>query len=72
VCGSPQAQGAPAGNPGQALTPVSTNLAATNGWGQPQTLLVVIGLLMLVLVLAPPLVAYLLGQRSAVKQGSKT
>lgn len=72
VCGSPQAQGATAGNPGQALTPVSTNLAATNGWGQPQTLLVVIGLLMLVLVLAPPLVAYLLGQRSAVKQGSKT
>ncbi|MFF2318290.1 substrate-binding domain-containing protein [Arthrobacter sp. NPDC058097] len=73
TCGTTaQAQGAVAG---QALAPVSTNLPAYNGWGQPQTLLVVVGLLLLVLVLAPPLIAHLLGRGTPVrpgKQGSRT
>lgn len=71
VCGAAQAQGAAVANPGQMLTPVSTNLAASNGWGVQQTLLAVIGLLMLLLILAPPLAAHLLAKRSAAKQGSK-
>lgn len=73
TCGTTvQAQGA---TNGQVLAPVSTNLASNNGWGQSQTLLVVIGLLMLVLVLAPPLAAHLLSRRApskAGKQGSPT
>jgi phosphate ABC transporter phosphate-binding protein len=72
ACGTAQAQETAVG---PALAPVSTNLASNNGWGQPQTLLVVIGLLMLILVLAPPLVAHMLGQRSIAtpgKQGSRT
>lgn len=72
ACGAAQAQETAAG---PALVPVSTNLASNNGWGPSQTLLVVIGLLMLVLVLAPPLVAHMLGQRSTAtpgKPGSRT
>jgi phosphate transport system substrate-binding protein len=68
ACGTAQAQGTAAG---QVLAPVSTNLAANNGWGQSQTLLVVIGLLMLVLILAPPLVAHMLGQRPSAKAGKQ-
>ena len=71
VCGVPQAQGAMAANPGQMLTPVSTNLDGSNGWGGQQTLIAVIGLLMLLLILAPPFVAHLLGQRPAPKQATK-
>lgn len=79
VCGAAAVQAGSAvagagatGTAGQPLTPVSTNLAASNGWGQAQTMLVVVGLLVLLLVLAPPLAARLLAQRAAAKRGSGT
>ncbi|GAB4100952.1 substrate-binding domain-containing protein [Sinomonas halotolerans] len=61
VCGSAavQVQGAS----GQALSPVSTTLEGRNGWGQAQTMLVVAGVLLLLLVLAPPFAARVVGRR---------
>lgn len=56
---SPSGSGNGAGGP---LTAVPSNLTSTQGWGQPQTLLVIIGLLVVLLVLAPPLTARMVGR----------
>ncbi len=61
---------ASAGTGTQLLTPVSTTIAGSNGWGQTQMLLVVIGGLLLVLVLAPPLLARELEARRAARRDS--
>lgn len=62
---------AAAGTGTQLLTPVSTTIPGGNGWGQAQTLLVVVGGLLLVLVLAPPLLARELEKRRAGRRGSE-
>lgn len=51
------AAGALEGSSGAQLATVPSNLAAAQGWGQPQTLLFVVGILVVLLVLAPPLTA---------------
>ncbi|MCO4236204.1 substrate-binding domain-containing protein [Pseudarthrobacter raffinosi] len=64
------AAGAASGVAGQ-LTPVTTTLASSRGWGQPQNLLLIIGGLVGLLVLVPPLTARALARRAGSKRGTK-
>ncbi|MCO4250480.1 substrate-binding domain-containing protein [Pseudarthrobacter raffinosi] len=64
------AAGAASGVAGQ-LTPVTTTLASSRGWGQPQNLLLIIGGLVGLLVLVPPLTASALARRAGSKRGTK-
>ncbi|MCO4256942.1 substrate-binding domain-containing protein [Pseudarthrobacter cellobiosi] len=64
------AAGAASGVAGQ-LTPVTTTLASSRGWGQPQNLLLIIGGLVGLLVLVPPLTAGALARRAGSKRGTK-
>ncbi len=56
---------------GQQLTPVTTTLASSRGWGQPQNLLLIIGGLVGLLVLVPPLAAGVFSRRAGSKSGTK-
>lgn len=55
----------------QQLTPVTTTLPSSTGWGQPQNLLLIIGGLVGLLVLVPPLAAGILSRRAGSKRGTK-
>lgn len=55
----------------QQLTPATTTLASNRGWGQPQNLLLIIGGLVGLLVLVPPLAASALSGRARGKRGTE-
>lgn len=65
------AAAAGSGGTAQQLTPVTTTLASNRGWGQPQNLLLIIGGLVGLLVLVPPLAAAGLSRRASLKRGAK-
>ncbi|MCX6498983.1 MAG: substrate-binding domain-containing protein [Arthrobacter sp.] len=71
ACTAAGAGAANAAGAAQQLTPVTTTLVSSRGWGQPQNLLLIIGGLVGLLVLVPPLAAGALSRRARSKGGTK-